>query len=87
MSNRLIDILDDEKKVSGINDNYNYGQKIIPKLQRLAGSMYDDDQQGENDFGYVHDLIEDLTENPHHRLTILEMKYCNKLWKKHKKTN
>ena len=29
-------------------------------------------------------VIEDLKEIPHHRLTPLEMKYCNKLWKKYK---
>ena len=84
MSNRLIDILDDEKKVDGMNANYHYRQSVLPKLNKLLKSINikEDDTK---DYGFVHDLIYDLKDNPQHRVTKLEMEHCNKLWKKYKK--
>ena len=90
MSNRLIDILDDEKKVNGMNDNYHYKQSVFPRLVKLTKLILNEEIPGitndeqDEDLEFVHDLKEDLKENPHHRLTSLEMKLCNKLWKKYK---
>ena len=83
MSNRLIDILDDEKKVNGMNENYHYRQSVLPRLDKLLKniSIKDDDV---SDYGFVHDLIYDLKDNPQHRITKLEMEHCNKLWNKYK---
>ena len=80
MSNRLIDILDDEKKIDGVNANYQYNQSVIPRLKKLIKFI----DVSTNDYGFVHDLIYDLKESPHHRVTSLEMKKCNELWKKYK---
>ena len=75
MSNRLIDILDDEKKVDGMNADYHYKQSVVPRLEKLMELVYTE---------FVDDLISYLKENPHHRLTPSEMKKCNHLWTKYK---
>ena len=83
MSNKLIDILDDEKKVDGMNKDYHYKQSVIPRLEKLM-KIIDHDVHDGKDYGFVHDLIYHLKETPSTRLTPLEMKECNKLWKKYK---
>ena len=40
--------------------------------------------QTNKDYEFVYDLRYDLKDSPHHRLMPLEMKECNKLWKKYK---
>ena len=88
-SNRLIDILDDEKKVAGMNEDYHYRQSVLPrleKLRKLIGNItprHTDIGDGVTDLEFVDDLRADLKVNPHHRITSLEMKHCNKLWKKY----
>ena len=82
MSNKLIDILDDEKKVDEMNEDYHYKQSVIPRLEKLM--KFIKLENGTKDYGFVHDLRYDLKDNPHHRLTPSEMKECNKLWKKYK---
>lgn len=80
MSNKLIDILDDKKKVDKLNEDYHYRQSVLPRLEKLLLHLV-----GETgNFDFVHDLISDLKETPHHRLAPLEMKECNELWKKYK---
>ena len=95
MSNRLIDVLDDEKKIHDMNKNYHYRQNVIPKLNKLYKRIWDKSvrtrvvstSKGEIDeLGFVKDLTDDLNDNPHHRLTSLEMKKCNDLWRKYKIT-
>ena len=87
MSNKLIDILDDEKKVDKLNEDYHYRQSVLPRLENLRelirDSQFHSHAQIEN-LDFVKNLIEDLKETPHHRLAPLEMKECNKLWKKYK---
>ena len=86
-SNRLIDILDDEKKVAGLNEDYHYRQSIVPRLEKLDKNMkkakgnYDID---DIEIRYLESLLETLSENPSHRLTADNMKKCNDLWKKYK---
>jgi len=90
MSNKLIDILDDEKKVADLNEDYHYRQSVVPRLEKLKNLIWHEDIPGitndeqDDDLNFVHDLRYDLKETPHHRLTPLEMKECNKLWKKYK---
>ena len=90
MSNRLIDILDDEKKVDGMNANYHYRQSVLPRLEKLRRIIWDENIPGitndeqDKDLEFVHDLKEDLKDNPQHRITKLEMKKCNQLWRKYK---
>ena len=90
MSNRLIDILDDEKKVDGMNVNYHYRQSVFPRLEKLRKLIWDENIPGitndeqDKDLNFVQDLKGDLNDNPQHRITKLEMEHCNKLWKKYK---
>ena len=90
MSNRLIDILDDEKKVDGMNANYHYRQSVFPRLEKLRKLIWDENIPGitndeqDKDLNFVQDLKGDLNDNPQHRITKLEMEHCNKLWKKYK---
>ena len=90
VSNRLIDILDDEKKVDGMNKNYHYRQSVLPRLEKLRKLILNEEIPGitndeqDNDLNFVKAIKDDLKDNPHHRLAPLEMKECNKLWKKYK---
>ena len=90
MSNRLIDILDDEKKVDNMNENYHYRQSVFPRLEKLRKLIWDENIPGitndeqDKDLNFVQDLKGDLNDNPHHRITKLELEECNKLWKKYK---
>ena len=93
MSNRLIDILDDEKKVDGMNADYHYRQSVLPRLETLRHLIMNEWNENipgitntspDKDLDFVKTLIEDLKDSPHHRLAPLEMKKCNDLWKKYK---
>ena len=90
MSNKLIDILDDEKKVNGMNADYHYRQSVLPRLEKLRKLIWNEDIPGitndeqDEDLNFVQDLKGDLNDNPQHRITKLEMKHCNKLWNKYK---
>ena len=76
-----------------LNKDYHYRQSVLPRLEKLM-KLINDSHRDENeseltsqinkDYGFVHDLRYDLKETPHHRLTPLEMKECNELWKKYK---
>ena len=86
-SNRLVDILDDERKVAGLNEDYHYRQSIVPRLEKLDKNMkkakgnYDID---DIEIRYLESLLETLSENPSYRLTADNMKKCNQLWRKYK---
>ena len=91
MSNRLIDVLDDEKKVAGMNEDYHYRQSVLPRLEKLRKLIWNENNPGAashnevvEDVNFVQDLKGDLNDNPHHRITKLEMEHCNKLWNKYK---
>ena len=90
MSNRLVDILDDEKKVADLNDDYHYRQSVLPRLEKLRKLIWDENIAGitndeqDKDLNFVQDLKSYLNNNPHRRITKLEMEECNKLWKKYK---
>ena len=91
MSNRLVDILDDEKKVADLNDDYHYRQSVLPRLEKLRKLIWNENNSGAashnevvEDVNFVQDLKSYLNNNPHRRITKLEMEECNKLWKKYK---
>jgi len=91
MSKRLIDILEDDTKMSQLHSNLKYKQSsIIPKLEKLYLCIYDNTVQEvstvliKEDLIFVKHLIEDLKGNPHHRATGVELTECNKLWEKYK---
>ena len=87
MPNRLVDILDNEKKVADLNKDYHYRQSIVPRLEKFDKNMkkakgnYDIDDV---EIRYLESLLEPLSENPSHRLTADDMKKCNQLWRKYK---
>ena len=89
-SNRLIDILDDEKKVAGFNEDYHYRQRVFPRLEKLRKLIWDENIPGitndeqDKDLNFVQDLKSYLNNNPHRRITKSEMKTCNQLWRKYK---
>jgi hypothetical protein len=89
-SNRLIDILDDDKKVDGMNADYHYRQSVLPRLEKLRKLIWNENIPGitndeqDKDLEFVQDLRADLNDNPQHRITKLEMEECNKLWRKYK---
>ncbi len=91
MSKRLIDILEDDTKMSQLHSNLKYKQSsIIPKLEKLYLCIYDNTTSKvptvfiKEDLIFVKNLIEDLKGNPHHRATGLELTECNNLWDKYK---
>ena len=91
MSNRLVDILDDEKKVADLNDDYHYRQSVLPRLEKLRQLIWNENIPGVashseivKDVKLVENIINDLTDNPQHRMVSIEMKKCNELWKKYK---
>ena len=89
-SNRLVDILDDERKVAGLNEDYHYRQSVFPRLEKLRKLIWDENIPGitndeqDKDLNFVQDLKSYLNNNPHRRITKLEMKKCNQLWRKYK---
>ena len=90
-SNNLVDILDDKKKVDDLNKDYHYRQSVLPRLEKLRQLMWNENKPSvasHNDIVFdvklVEHFIEDLKNNPQHRLVSDEMKRCNELWKKYK---
>ena len=89
-SNRLIDILDDEKKVADLNEDYHYRQSVFPRLEKLRKVIWDENIAGitndeqDKDLNFVQDLKSYLNTTPHRRITKSEMKKCNQLWRKYK---
>jgi hypothetical protein len=92
-SNRLVDILDNEKKVADLNEDYHYRQSVFPRLEKLRKLIWDKNIAGitnfhtdeqDKDLNFVQDLKSYLNTTPHRRITKSEMKECNKLWNKYK---
>ena len=89
MSNRLIDILEDDKKMTDLKDDTAYLKSVGPRLEKLQTLIWNEDiinnPEQEKDLDFIKTLRNELHDNPHHRLTSLEMKHCNKLWKGYNK--
>ena len=88
MSNKLIDILGDKKKVDDLNKDYHYRQSVLPRLEELKNKIYlntsEDTPDVERDMDLMGFIIKDLKNNPRYRLSRDEMKKCNELWRKYK---
>ena len=75
---KLIDILDE---MNLKEDETN--TMVVGKLNRLASLMFDVDKYSD-DVQFVDDIMEDLIESPHHRITKLQIEMCNNLYKQYK---
>ena len=88
MSNKLIDILGDKKKVDDLNKDYHYRQSVLPRLEDLKNKIYlntsEDTPDVDRDMKLVGFIMQPLKSNPRYRLSSDEMKKCNELWKKYK---
>ena len=77
-SKKLIDVLDEMNwKESTTN------KMVVDKLDKLARLIYGISEYNE-DADFVSTIMEDLIESPHHRITKLEIKRCNNLYKQYK---
>ena len=75
---KLIDIMDEMNwKESTTN------KMVVEKLDRLAKLIYGVDEYND-DVQFVSNIIEDLIESPHKRITKLEIEKCNNLYKQYK---
>ena len=78
MPTKLIDIIDE---MNWKEDKSK--QMVIGKLQMLSELIFRRDNKSP-DLQFVDTILEDLIESPHHRITRLEIKKCNKLYKQYK---
>ena len=77
-SKKLIDILDEMNlKEDDIND------MVIGKLNKLAKLIFSIDNTSP-DLQFIDTILEDLIAKPYHRITKLEIKRCNNLYKQYK---
>ena len=75
---KLIDVLDEINwKESTTN------KMVVDKLDKLARLIYGVSEYNE-DADFVSNIMEDLIESPHHRITKLEIERCNNLYKQYK---
>jgi len=77
-SKKLIDIIDE---MNLKEDKTN--TMVVGKLTKLAQRIFDVDKYSD-DVQFVSAIMEDLIQSPHHRITKLEIKQCNKLYKQYK---
>ena len=75
---KLIDILDE---MNLKEDTTN--EMVVGKLNKLAQRIFKINKYSD-DVRLVSDIIEDLIESPHHRITKLEIEMCNNLYKQYK---
>ena len=75
---KLIDIIDE---MNLKEDTTNI--MVVGKLNRLVSLIFERDKYSE-DVQFVSDIIEDLIEHPHTRITRFEIEKCNNLYKQYK---
>ena len=75
---KLIDVLDE---MNLKEDTTN--EMVVGKLNKLAQRIFKINKYSE-DVQFVSDIIEDLIESPHHRITKLQIEMCNNLYKQYK---
>ena len=77
-SKKLIDVIDEMNwKESTTN------KMVVEKLDTLSRLIYDVDEYNV-DVDFVSNIMEDLIESPHKRITKLEIEKCNNLYKQYK---
>ena len=77
-SKKLIDIIDEMNLKEDTTNTM-----VVGKLNRLASLMFDVGEYDDN-VQYVSDIIESLIESPHKRITKLQIRKCNRLYKQYK---
>ena len=75
---KLIDIIDE---MNLKEDTTN--EMVVGKLNKLAQRIFKINKYSD-DVQFVSDIMEDLIESPHHRITRLEIERCNNLYKQYK---
>ena len=76
---KLIDILDE---MNLKEDTAN--KMVVDKLEKLVKLIFDVDKYSD-DVQFISTIVEDLISSPHHRITKIEIKQCNKLYRKYNK--
>ena len=75
---KLIDIIDEMNLKEDVTNTM-----VVGKLNKLAQRIFKINKYSD-DVQFVSDIIEDLIESPHHRITKLEIEQCNNLYKQYK---
>ena len=75
---KLIDVLDEMNLKEDTTNNM-----VVGKLNKLASLMFDVDKYSD-DVQFVSNIIEGLIESPHKRITKLQIRKCNRLYKQYK---
>ena len=75
---KLIDVLDEMNLKEDTTNTM-----VVGKLNRLASLMFDVDKYSD-DVQLVSTIIEDLISSPHKRITKLQIRKCNRLYKQYK---
>jgi len=81
---KLIDIIDEMNLKEDTTNTM-----VVGKLNRLAKLIFDVDKIiardiTNSDLTFVNNMMEDLIESPHHRITKLQIEKCNNLYKQYK---
>ena len=75
---KLIDIIDEMNLKEDTTNTM-----VVGKLNKLAQRIFKVNKYSE-DVQFVSDIMEDLIESPHHRITKLQIEMCNNLYKQYK---
>ena len=77
-SKKLIDILDEMNLKEDTTNTM-----VVGKLNKLAQRIFKINKYSD-DVQFVSDIMEDLIEHPHTRITRFEIEKCNNLYKQYK---
>ena len=77
-SKKLIDIIDEMNLKEDVTNTM-----VVGKLNRLASLIFEVNKYSD-DVQFVSDIMEDLIEHPHTRITRFEIEKCNNLYKQYK---
>ena len=75
---KLIDILDEMNLKEDTTNTM-----VVGKLNRLVSRIFEVNKYSD-DVQFVDDIMEDLIESPHKRITKLQIRKCNRLYKQYK---
>ena len=75
---KLIDVLDEMNLKEDTTNSM-----VVGKLTKLSQRIFEVNKYSD-DVQFVDDIMEDLIESPHHRITKLQIERCNNLYKQYK---